>query len=182
MGDVKIREASCRSCAAYYRHTGLPQKKYGVMLHEYERYCIAGKRARLYKKRDPVTKVPDWCPKRIFPYRVRVFGFKNEQDWFMYEQLCLSLGKTLPPEARRYKVVSEATTELTAKAFWEECSYSAGHGLLSADVPLHGVVGIDDGLLPQYFFRCEGGYRYEPYFTPPESEIKQTGKRRIAIE
>jgi len=180
MRETKIREACCGSCKANYRHSGLPQKKYGVMLHEFERYCIGGKRARLFKKRDPVMRAPDWCPKRIYPYKVRVFGFKSEQDWFMFENLCVSLGKELPPEAWRYTVIAETTTELSAKAFWEQCSYDAGLRLLGVAVPRHGIVEIDDGLLPNYFFLCGDGFRHEPYFSPPAPEAMEKKKKEDA--
>lgn len=182
MDDVKIRVPGCSSCESNYRHSGLPQKKYGVMLHAPERYCIGGKRARMFKRRDPITKAPDWCPKRIYPYKVRIWGFRSDNDWFLFENLCMSLGRELPPEAWRYAVVAETTTELSAKAFWEECSYNAGPELLGVEVPRHGVVEIDDGLLPNYFYRCDGGYRYEPYFVPPVSEPKQKKKGRPPIE
>lgn len=167
MAKIKIREPSCSSCEANYHHSGFPQKKYGVMLHEFERYCIGGKRARIFKKRDPVTRPPDWCPKRRYPRKVRVFGFKSDNDWYLFESLCVSLGKELPPDGWRYTVVAETTTELSAKEFWEQCSYDAGTRLFSVTVPRHGIVEIDDGLLPNYFYLCDGGYRYEPYFTPP---------------
>ncbi|WP_444643162.1 hypothetical protein ACRQU7_01380 [Caproiciproducens sp. R1] len=172
MAEIRIREPNCSSCEANYRHSGLPQKKYGVMLHEFERYCIGSKRARMFKKRDPVIKAPDWCPKRIFPHKVRVFDFKSGDDWFMFEDLCLTLKKELPPEAHRYEVIAQTTTELSAKEFWAQCGLDAGPKLLGVNVPRHGIVEIDDGLLPNYFFLCESGYRYEPYFTPPASTSK----------
>jgi len=183
MAETKIRVPNCNSCEANYHHSGLPMRKYGVMLHNFEHYCIGGKRARLFKKRDPTTnKVPDWCPKRIIPYKVRVFGFKSEQDWLMFESLCLSLGKELPPEERRYMVVAETTTEVSAKEFWEQCSHDAGPRLLGVTVPRHGIVEIDDGLLPNYFFLCGSGFRYEPYYSPLPAEPKQKKKGRPPIE
>ncbi|MBP1737652.1 MAG: hypothetical protein H6Q60_1533 [Oscillospiraceae bacterium] len=172
MAEIKIREPGCSSCESYYRHSGIRQKKYGVMLQEYEHYCIGGKRAQMFKKRDPVTKAPSWCPKRLNPRKVRVFGFKTDNDWYLVESLRVSLGTELTPVAHRYTVIAETTTELSAKEFWEQCSYDAGPQLLEVTVPRHGIVEIDDGLKPHYFYLCDGGYRYEPYFTPPALKVK----------
>jgi hypothetical protein len=94
----------------------------------------------------------------------------------------VTLGKELSPEARRYTVVAETTTEMSAKDFWEQCSYDAGPLLLDVTVPRHGIVEIDDGLLPNYFYLCDGGFRYEPYFSPPALEPRQKKKGRAPIE
>ena len=42
----------------------LPIKKKGVTMHLGECFCVAGKRARKFKRSDPKIYVPDWCPKR----------------------------------------------------------------------------------------------------------------------
>lgn len=182
MAETKIRVPGCTACEFNYSHSGLPQKKYGVMLHAAERYCIGGKRARMFKRRDPTTKAPDWCPKRINPHKVRIFGLKSDFEWFLVESMRVELGTEPAPVAHRYMMIAETTTELSAKAFWVECSYDAGPKLLGVEVPRHGIVEINDGLLPAYFYHCDGGYRYEPYFSPPKLESKQKKKGRAPIE
>lgn len=82
----------------------LPIKKKGVTMHLGERFCVAGKRARKFKRSDPKTYVPSWCPRLKAPCELRIYGFKNQREWRMHRSMCAYLGEDTSPSAFRYAV------------------------------------------------------------------------------
>lgn len=162
---TKLREPTCYGCPhdLHYDRSD-PTKQFGVTMHLGERFCTCGKRAWRFRRGDPKSKVPAWCPKRKEPRELRIYAFKDPESWLLHEQLCQSLGEKMGPEGHRYAVSRELTTQLSAKTFLERCELETDADLLGTAVELHHVVEIDDGLLPAYFYKTTDGYRYEPFF------------------
>lgn len=110
------------------------------------------KKVRRFGKRDPKVQVPGWCPRRISPPVLRIYDFRSANDW-----ACQTILK-LSPLAHRYCVTFEGTIELSAKAFWNQCSKDRYGSQLPIPVPLSGIVEIDDGIQPVCFYHTDRGY------------------------
>ena len=161
-----LRQPSCYSCEHNFTYQNtIPQKRNGVSMHFMERFCLKNKRARKFKKSDPTSKVPDWCPKYISPSTVRVFGFKDTENWLMHQSLCRALGKELAPEAHRYAVEQTSTVEMRAydvhKLMMDGTELDK---LLNMPIALHYVVEISDGVQSACYYKTMDGYQYEPFF------------------
>lgn len=165
MAKAKIRQPQCVHCEHRFTHMGnYLQRRNGVMMHPGETFCLGAKKARRFRPRDPKIYVPSWCPIKKSPHELRIYGFKSQNDRFMHDMLCHSLNQKLSPEARRYAVECELTTELSAAEFWKRCDLEPWDELLPAAVHLHQVVEIDDGIQPVCFHRTEYGYEYASFF------------------
>lgn len=161
-----LRQPSCYSCEHNFTYeNAVPQKRNGVMMHFMERFCLKNRRARKFKKSDPTTKVPEWCPKYITPSTVRVFGFRDTENWLMHQSLCRALGKELAPEANRYAVEKTAALEMRAhevhKLMMDGTELDK---LLQMPIALHYVVEISDGVQSACYYKTTDGYQYEPFF------------------
>lgn len=65
---MMLRKPTCSDCPHNLQYMErLPIKKKGVTMHLGERFCVAGKRARKFKRSDPKTYVPSWCPRLKAP-------------------------------------------------------------------------------------------------------------------
>lgn len=161
-----LRQPSCYSCEHNYTYeNAVPQKRNGVMMHFMERFCLKNKRARKYRKGDPTSKVPDWCPKFVTPSTVRVFGFRDTENWLMHQSLCRALGKELAPEAHRYAVEKTAALEMRAHEVHKLMMNGTElDKLLQMPIALHYVVEISDGVQSACYYKTTDGYRYEPFF------------------
>ena len=79
---MMLRKPTCADCPHNLQYMErLPIKKKGVTMHLGERFCVAGKRARKFKRSDPKTYVPSWCPRLKAPCELRIYGFKNQREW-----------------------------------------------------------------------------------------------------
>lgn len=136
----------------------LPIKKKGVTMHLGERFCVAGKRARKFKRSDPKTYVPSWCPRLKAPCELRIYGFKNQREWRMHRSMCAYLGEDTSPSAFRYAVRYEGHTDLAPYEFFECCNEKSDDEILGAAVQHYDVVEIDDGIKPAFFYKTEHGY------------------------
>ena len=172
-----VPKPTCRGCPHdLYFSRSSPAKQFGVTMHFGEHYCTGSKRARRFRNSDPITQAPNWCPKRKFPYTLRIYGFKNAEAWLLHEELCHALNREFSPEGHRYILERELTTELTAQAFQTRCDLESEVGLLGTTVPLHGVIEIDDGLQQVFFYKTTEGYRWEPVFDVKRA--RANGSRR----
>lgn len=153
----------------------IPMRQYGVMTHMGERYCTGGKRARRFKKNDPKSCVPDWCPKRKNPCELRVYGFRNEDEQLMHSFLCMDLGRPVLPSAFRYALKCSLHTELTPQEFWKRYALEPVEDLLPVKVELYHVMEIDDGLKPAFFYRTEQGFEYLSSFNTDKIQKKVKG-------
>lgn len=57
------------------------------MMHMGERFCLGGKKARRFKKRDPAIDVPGWCPRRKDPCELSFDPEKGELGAHIHAQL-----------------------------------------------------------------------------------------------
>ena len=160
MGREKISKPVCTRCKSYLLYgESLPRKQNGVTMHAGERFCLGSKKARRFRRSDPKIHVPSWCPKRKAPCELRVYGFKNLDEAYMHHSLSLSLGHAIVPEARRYAVKYETTTNLTPADFWEECYYGKSDDELVGEyVRQYNIVEVDDGIKPVCFYKVDGEY------------------------
>lgn len=163
--NYTLRQPSCFGCPhnLYFRDSIL-KKQFGVMMHYGEHFCTGGKRARRFKRRDPKSVVPQWCPKRKTPCELRVYSLKSEQDRQMFLCLAIDLNAPLYISEHRYALASSAKTELTPQEFWKRCQSESYTDLLGMDIPLYSVVEIDDGLAPAFFYRTADSLTLTPYF------------------
>lgn len=149
--------AECKSYLHYMKST--PIKQHGVTMHLGERFCLAGKRARRFKRNDPKIYIPSWCPKRKAPCELRVYCFKNTDEWMMHDSLCYHMGKPILPEARRYAVLYDLHTNLTPREFAKRCNEDPDAETIHVAVHRYYVVEIDDGIKPAFFYKTEDGYQ-----------------------
>lgn len=156
---MMLRKPNCSDCPHNLQYMeSLPIKKKGVTMHLGERFCVAGKRARKFKRSDPKTYVPSWCPKLKAPCELRIYGFKNQREWRMHRSMCAYLGEDTSPSAFRYAVRYEGHTDLAPYEFFECCNEKSDDEILGAAVQHYDVVEIDDGIKPAFFYKTEHGY------------------------
>ena len=155
---------SCSDCPAFLRceKTGLEAN--GVRLEPGFCYCISGKRPRRFSSKAARIRVPKWCPKRKTPCELRVYGFKNTDEFLMHSFLQCKSDHDITPEARRYAVAYEGHTELTPRNFWLACNKVPARELIDKEVPWFCIVEIDDGLRPYCFYRAKNRFILLPYF------------------
>ncbi|WP_299967514.1 hypothetical protein [uncultured Oscillibacter sp.] len=154
------KKPTCYMCPHDFRYTdAIPMRRQGVMMRMDERYCLGGKRARLFKKRDPSIYTPSWCPKRKIPCELRIYTFKSSDDWWLHISLEHSIGQFLPPDGHRHALASEAVTGLSPREFWRRLDQEAYYDFLEITLKPHDVVEIDDGLNPAFFCYADGGFR-----------------------
>lgn len=93
---MMLRKPTCADCPHNLQYMErLPIKKKGVTMHLGERFCVAGKRARKFKRSDPKTYVPSWCPRLKAPCELRIYGFKNQREWRMHRSMRAYLGEDI---------------------------------------------------------------------------------------
>lgn len=91
---MMLRKPTCSDCPHNLQYMeSLPIKKKGVTMHLGECFCVAGKRARKFKRSDPKTYVPSWCPRLKAPCELRIYGLKNQREWRMHRSMCAYLGE-----------------------------------------------------------------------------------------
>lgn len=156
---MMLRKPTCADCPHNLQYMErLPIKKKGVTMHLGERFCVAGKRARKFKRSDPKTYVPSWCPRLKAPCELRIYGFKNQREWRMHRSMRAYLGEDTSPSAFRYAVRYEGHTDLAPYEFFECCNVKSDDEILGAAVQHYDVVEIDDGIKPAFFYKTEHGY------------------------
>lgn len=121
------------------------------------RYCggFPRKRMKRFRAADPQIKAPSWCPRRLKPRALRVYGFLDERSRWMEQDRLPGPGQRAPdylnPSAFHYRLRLETSTALTANQFYRQ--YARGGDILSLleDLEVGEVIEIDDGLQPYYF-------------------------------
>lgn len=157
---MNVRKNTCSECKSHFHYMEpFSVKQKGVMMRFGDRFCMGGKKPRRFGRGDPKLHVPTWCPKRKDPCELRVYGFKNTDEWMMHDCLCASLGRDILPEGRRYAVMFELHTKLSPREFAERCNDEPDAETLGVAVHRHYVVEIDDGIKPTFFYKTENGYQ-----------------------
>lgn len=155
-----LRQPMCIGCPHNLHYLdSIPQKKFGVMMHCGEHFCTVGKRARRFKKRDPQSHVPDWCPMRKTPCQLRVYALKSLDDWYLHSMLDEGVGKGFSPSAHRYAKRLEGTIELSPHEFWRRCKVGPADDILPVSMRPYEVLEIDDGLEPAFFYKDKAELR-----------------------
>ena len=122
------------------------------------RYCDGFKRRKpkRFRKSDPVSKVPKWCPRRITPPVCRVHGFKDAQSEYMdllsRTEYLSGRTKTICPHSFHYVPRAELPLGMTARQFFDSTQEGPLDGILPEQVDSGEVIEIDDGLQPYYFY------------------------------
>ena len=155
------------------------------------RYCtnFPRKRARRFRSKDPAFKAPAWCPKRIDPPALRVYGFLDDFSERMEMESLLHLTEPLPefthPFRSHFKVRLEKRIDMKAKDFCLAMMKKQRVECLE-DVGLENgeVVEIDSGLA-SYCFQYLGAntfaqvsiFELPPQKKQPEQSKDGTGGR-----
>ncbi len=159
MPKITIRQPSCFDCDKHFVYQDrYPKRQYGITMRKGERFCLAEKKARCFKSKDAKTRVPVWCPKKIFPRIVRVYGFKD----FLNEMLCIKLSEEMGsyiPTAHNYRLRTSGTTDLSASEYYEAGIFQDSLTPLPRE-----LVEIDDGVSSAFFFRDGDSLKYLPFF------------------
>lgn len=143
---MMLRKPNCSDCPHNLQYMeSLPIKKKGVTMHLGERFCVAGKRARKFKRSDPKTYVPSWCPRLKAPCELRIYGFKNQREWRMHRSMRAYLGEDTSPSAFRYAVRYEGHTDLAPYEFFECCNEKSDDEILGAAVQHYTDILVPNG-------------------------------------
>ncbi len=122
------------------------------------RYCNGFKRKKpkRFRKSDPISKAPKWCPRRITPPVCRVYGFKDERSEYMEllgrTEYLSGKKKTIYPHSFHYVPRMELPLGMTAKQFFDASREGPLDGILPEKVDSGEIIEIDDGLKPYYFY------------------------------
>lgn len=173
-----LPQPTCHGCSRNYRHRSeTPMKDRGVTMYPGGHYCIAGKCAHRFSAKDPVTRVPKWCPKRKSPCELRIYGFINEQARMMHTFLSDDLKGDKHPSEHHYGLRFETAVDLTPHEFWRRVR--KGEELsLPTETRLFEIVELDDGLTSACFYLTRTGYRIEPLFRSADARqrsVAETG-------
>ena len=153
----RIYQPTCSGCQHDLYFSGsIPKRQFGVMMHSGEHYCTGEKRARRFKRGDPKTRVPDWCPRRKVPCELRIYGPKSARDWLLH--CALNEDFNVLPSAHRDAVRIKGTTALTPYEFWRRCNEEPSASWFPFKMKQYEVLEIDDGLNPVYFYYLDGDF------------------------
>ena len=78
MSERGLDPYRCTSCPNRLTYLDpVPRRERGVNLQFGQTYCTAGKKPRVFKKKECKVYPPDWCPKKKWPCEFRIYTFKN---------------------------------------------------------------------------------------------------------
>ena len=115
MGAKGIQRFRCSRCPHRLTYLkGEPRQEGYIVLQFGQQYCTAGKKYRMFKKKDPKIYPPNWCPKLKKPCEFRVYDFKDANTWYLHTLL----KRKSPPDGYQYAVRLSGTVNLTPSAFF----------------------------------------------------------------
>ena len=161
MAKQTIRSFHCLSCPnrhTYLEHASM--RGHGVTLHFGDEYCACSKKYRVFKKKDPKTYPPSWCPKRKWPCDFRVYTFKDSASWYTHQLF----HRDDAPSAYACAVRISGTVELRPTDFLSELEEKTASKLLGVKVKSGEIVEIDDGLKACCFYIGTDDVQYLPYW------------------
>ena len=151
MSEKKIRRFRCDECSDYLLCTKtVSQPVKGVILHFGGRYCMAGKRTREMKKRDPKVYPPSWCPKRKDRIELRLYAYKDTNVWY-FRDMMTRQGLEITPRGSEYALKHEGYINMTAAEFQRKARERLLSPVLGFSPMTDEVIEIDDGLKPWFF-------------------------------
>ena len=179
---MMLRKPNCSDCPHNLQYMeSLPIKKKGVTMHLGECFCVAGKRARKFKRSDPKTYVPSWCPRLKAPCELRIYGFKNQREWRMHRSMCAYLG-----EDTSYDIKNQAILD-RLKGVPKEQRTARFVCAIAAVLP-DGKTLVTRETIEGYIGECpagENGFGYDPIFYVDEyhcstAELTEEQKNEIS--
>lgn len=158
---------TCRECDRYVAYQEKePKKQRGVTMCRGERYCIAFSRARRFRSGDPKKYVPKWCPRRIFPYILRVYEETQGPGLPLQNKKLIGSRISYP---HRYRLKHEGACRMTGSQIkgilrirkQEQRFVGASdlQELLEAPVFVSNILELDDGLKPMFYLVTQSGIR-----------------------
>ena len=161
MGAKGIQRFHCSRCPHRLTYLkGEPRQEGYIVLQFGQQYCTAGKKYRMFKKKDPKIYPPNWCPKLKKPCEFRVYDFKDANTWYLHTLL----KRKSPPDGYQYAVRLSGTVNLTPSAFFSMAKRKGASELLGVMVKIGEIVEIDDGLTSNCFYLTLNGVKYLPYW------------------
>lgn len=141
---------SCSSCPYYVLA--------GASLAQ-SRYCKGrkGRKPKPFRKSDPYTKVPKWCP-RLLPTPVcRIYTFSSTEDeqmeWFLHRKSSMQNSNYISVMKSRYIAAKEFPTHMTAKKFYEATEQEPVAVILpDHEFKFGEIIQIDDGIKAYAFY------------------------------
>lgn len=141
---------SCSSCP-FYIMTGASLVQ--------SRYCKGrkGRKPKPFRKSDPYTKAPKWCPQRLATPVCRIYTFRsleNEQmEWLLHRDLAMQNSNYISVTKSRYAVAKEFPIHLTAKQFYEATKQEPiSEIILDHEFQFGEIIEIDNGLKSYAFY------------------------------
>ena len=111
MSERGLDPYRCTSCPNRLTYLDpVPRRERGVNLQFGQTYCTAGKKPRVFKKKECKVYPPDWCPKKKWPCEFRIYTFKNIRSRCMHNMF----HEDEVPSEFRYAVRQEGV----ARSFW----------------------------------------------------------------
>lgn len=155
-----MKKARCAECPKYLEFREKePRRQHGKTMRPGCRYCLAWKRARLFKKKDPKIYVPKWCPRRISPPILRVYGQRDGA--LHYHRVYTGRKEMLWPDAQGYALRFQGRATHTGRDFQIIIQNREKHHFvdtpeiaeeLSAPVRRYDVIEFDDGVKPMFYW------------------------------
>lgn len=149
---------SCQYGCPYFHRAG--------DAHSGTYYCMkVGKTGRRFRKGDPKTKPPQWCPRRLPSPVCRIYGLKapfyEALERESREAFDVKHMKYYFPMWHRYQLRCETDLHMAARPFYEAVQEEPLEAILHTELTPGEIIEIDDGIKP-YFFYC-----YDPYTVIP---------------
>ena len=165
----KTSRLTCAECPNFlWFREKAPRKERGATLRPGERYCLGGKRPRLFRPSDPKVYPAKWCPRKIFPYIFRVY----RKNFFMkvYAQgkkRRVSRGEIRYPNAYtlKYEGVSNWSGKDVLEILRQRREQDRFKGLPDVEELLErhflegDILEFDDGLKPMFYLATWKGIR-----------------------
>lgn len=166
----RVKKTRCVDCRFFRRHMGAPVKEKGVVLQPGNRYCMAGKKPRLFRPGDPKVYPPKWCSAQIFPPVLRIYTVRS--GWGVFQEYkkksCQQHRIPIDPSPHHYTPRLTGKAPVEAREFYqklmecrrEQCYVAQGtlEELLGVGVREDEIVEFDDGILPVFFYVDTGKY------------------------
>lgn len=160
-----MKKARCAECPELLLYgEPEPHRRQGTVMRPGCRYCLAGKRARLFKKKDPKIYVPKWCPKRISPPILRIYRLRS--GGLPLRPVHVGRKKMMWPDAAGYALRVQGRAIYTGRDFyiiihnrekehWVDAPEIAEE--LNVPVGRNDVIEFDDGIKPMFYWQNAQG-------------------------
>lgn len=156
-----VKKARCSTCSYCFTFSEqIPRREGGIQLLPGCTYCKGGKKYRAFRKSDPKTIPPSWCPRLKSPSEFRIYTFKDVNTWYLH----YLLHTDAIPDGYQCAVRLSGTVALSPSAFFSMLEEKDASELLGVEVHSGEIIEIDDGLKPCCFYIKYGETQYLPYW------------------